>query len=241
LSRGDVDGVLFNAREDLIPEILQQLRALSGFGDRPIVVYLAAAEGCSTVLADDFTGGYLLADHLLKLGHRRLLRLYSGTGRVSLERAAGCRKACLDQGCNPENILVSKALDKFDQVITDEQLFQMTLREMFTRHPDITAILSPNDHYVPYIWRWLQAQGFRVPEDVSLTGFDDATPLLDGRNENILTTIRVPLEEIGRQAATLLVDLITGHVTEEAHLTLPVTLVTRRSTAPPRTQQILPL
>jgi LacI family transcriptional regulator len=100
-------------------------------------------------------------------------------------------------------------------------------------------MLAMNDGEVPFIWRWLHDKGLRVPEDISLVGFDDVGSLLNERHENILTTIQVPLEEIGRQATTLLLDMIAGKVTEETHMILPVKLIVRQSTAPPRATRAL--
>ncbi|HEY3378508.1 MAG TPA: LacI family DNA-binding transcriptional regulator, partial [Armatimonadota bacterium] len=237
LLRGDIDGVLFSADERLIPEVLQQLRALSGFGDRPVVVYQMVVPGCSTVCADDFTGGYLLADHLLKLGHRRMLYFIVDSQPQSL-RSAGYRNACQAHDVDPDEVLVS-AQFSYLPWRSHSIAHHVALREAFTRHPDITAILAMNDASVPYIWTWLDEQGLRVPDDISLTGFDDVKRVIDERYESLLTTVHVPLHEIGRQAATLLVDLITGKVTEETHLTLPVNLVIRQSTAPPRTPPLL--
>ncbi len=106
------------------------------------------------------------------------------------------------------------------------------LSEALDRYPEISAVLVPGDYFVAQVREVLEYRGLRIPEDISLIGFDDTDPLLDGTGHNILTTIHLPLEDVGRQAAQLLIDHILGQGTGERQIMLPASLTVRASTAP---------
>jgi LacI family transcriptional regulator len=72
-----------------------------------------------------------------------------------------------------------------------------------------------------------------VPQDISVVGFDDTESMPDGRGRNMLTTVQVPLVELGQRAAELLLRHIKGNVPEVEEVVIPTTLVIRGSTAPP--------
>ena len=95
-----------------------------------------------------------------------------------------------------------------------------------------TAIFAFNDNHAIGAIRAARAHGLRVPEDLSVVGFDDVehativTPTL--------TTVRQPLAEMGRTAVSLLTRLIERQSFEALHVELATRLVVRESTAPPR-------
>jgi LacI family transcriptional regulator len=93
-----------------------------------------------------------------------------------------------------------------------------------------TAIVAGNDLVALGVIRRLRAHGLRCPEDVSVVGFNDMPFAEDFWPP--LTTIHMPLREIGAEAARLLLHGIESGEQEEATLTLPVSLVIRGSTGP---------
>jgi len=100
-------------------------------------------------------------------------------------------------------------------------------------YPDATAILAPNDPGAVWIGEFLKERGLKVPGDISLIGYDDARALLGANNQNILTTVHVPLEELGEQAAKMMSELVTADEPAQRRLVLAPNLVIRGSTAPP--------
>ncbi len=109
------------------------------------------------------------------------------------------------------------------------------LREALQRNPRITAIVSMNDLFALDIYTALQQDNVRVPDEMSLVGFDDVETILNPETrENILTTVRMPQEEIGREAARLLIRQVEGDATTPTSTVLPTTLIVRNTTAPPR-------
>jgi len=94
-------------------------------------------------------------------------------------------------------------------------------------HPDLQGIFAANDEMAYGALLECRARGLRVPQDIALTGFDDfGVARLTSPG---LTTVRVPAEDVGHTAATLLFDLIAGVRPAEAHTTLPVQVVVRDS------------
>ena len=79
---------------------------------------------------------------------------------------------------------------------------------------------------------YLLDRGYRLPEDVSITGFDDINLASVLRPK--LTTIHQPMEEIGRRAAGMLLSLMKGTPLEQTHVVLPHRLIVRESCCPPR-------
>jgi LacI family transcriptional regulator len=97
-----------------------------------------------------------------------------------------------------------------------------------------TAIFAANDEMAIGVLQAAQIMGLRVPEDLSVIGFDDA-PRSANTNPP-LTTVRQPLREMGAAAAQLLCNLARGETPLEPHPCFPTSLVVRSSTAPPHKQ-----
>ncbi|MCA1596867.1 MAG: substrate-binding domain-containing protein [Chloroflexi bacterium] len=95
-----------------------------------------------------------------------------------------------------------------------------------------TAIFAFNDNMAFGAMQAIKERGLRIPDDMSLVGFDDAQAA--HLVSPPLTTVRQPLNEMGRHAAAVLMRLMSGHGGEALRLDLATTLVVRGSTAPPR-------
>lgn len=228
--RGDVDGVTMFATEQYRTDFIEALRADPGFGMRPIVSITEPFAGCSAALIDDYRVGYLAASHLLELGHRHLLAFRNERyiGYIMQQRIAGYRHAFLERGIVPEGHLHFS-----DWIWEPSKDLGALMHAVLRQFPHVTGILSPSDGYGVQTARWLRRQGYRIPEDISLIGADDCEELLDHHGDNIWTTIRLPLYDLGLQAAQLLIDRVNGTVPGDTTISFPVTLVERGSTAPP--------
>jgi DNA-binding LacI/PurR family transcriptional regulator len=232
ISRGEVDALIMFMMVAHEHELTRRIKRHVPYADFPMITMVSPQPGCASVLADDFRGGYLLTEHLLRLGHRRLLHFWEHPGPMYTytQREAGCRQACRDAGLDPEDLLVRAQLDlsrEFPQRIAHP------LHAALRAHPQITGIIAPNDRMAGMIHALLTDQGVRVPQDISLVGFDDSDPLLDEQGNNCLTTIRVPIEALGAAAARLAIDLVEGVEQGTPTRTLPVELMVRATTAPP--------
>ena len=164
--------------------------------------------------------------HLLGLGHRRIAAITGPRDWVATEeRRRGYHAALASYGILPDPRLEIEA----DFEIPGGARAATRLLE--TAEPP-TAIFAFNDNLAIGAIQAARAHGLRVPEDLSVVGFDDSehasliTPTL--------TTVRQPLAEMGRTAVNLLRRLLDGQRVETLHVELGTRLVVRDSTAPPR-------
>ena len=186
-------------------------------------------------IAADFVGVdncgamYEATQHLLALGHRRILFVTTAESINTVQdRLEGYRQA-MDEalgGPLPESVLAAPT----DWRAPDWPVFEGLFRLPPEQRP--TAVLCVNDFIARNVHRRLLARGLRVPEDVALCGFDDIIPFLpDGVG---LTTVAQPFEQIGRAAAeTFLARRAAGEIAASglSHVELPARLVVRESTA----------
>jgi DNA-binding LacI/PurR family transcriptional regulator len=205
----------------------------------PSVSVLVPAEGMVSVYADDYSGGRLATEYLLKLGHRRIAHLHSGDPFVSRRRLAGHRDALRAARIEPdlalEKVLRAGRVElDFGQrfVDTGREIMQAWLQDGW-KATGCTAIVAQNDETAIGVIETLRSAKIRVPEDVSVFGFDGVE---DGAHAATnLTTMQVPLEEIGKTAMQLLLRQLNGEDTERAHRVYPLTVKVGESTAPPAT------
>jgi LacI family transcriptional regulator len=180
--------------------------------------------GPSTVEADNVGGARAATQHLIELGHRRIAHVRGRTDLVSAQlREQGYREALEAAGIpfDPELVRVGgyRAAETTDAA-----------RELLTLPERPTAVFSANDLSAIRVLEIARELGLRVPEDLSVVGFDNVPEAANA--VPALTTVAQPLHQMGAEAVRLLLELLAG-VTNEEHLLLPATLVVRASTAPP--------
>lgn len=174
-----------------------------------------------TVDADNVAGAVLATEHLLGLGHRRIALL---GGRADLEsarlREEGFRKAMASAGVEIDEGLVRVGGYR-------PETAEGPARELLSRPDHPTAIFAANDLSAIRTMEVAHELGLRVPEDVSVIGFDNIPE--SALAQPPLTTINQPLREIGAAALRILVDLLEGREPETGHLQLPTSMVERAS------------
>lgn len=230
---GEIDGILTPGPLTNPFSVLELLRNEPGFGNRPVVGMVEHIDGCSGVYSDNFSVGWTAITHLLDLGHKHILHFASPKESASdahTLRLQAYRQAVINRGIDPD-----KALIFCDWVFGDRFLESSTetLIEFLRHHPEVTAIIARHDMHAGDIYNALISMGYRVPEDISIIGSDDTDPVIEDRT-NILSTVRLPLVEVGKAATEMLIRRILGEEPEDRDICLPVELVLRRSTAPPR-------
>ena len=184
----------------------------------------ALAPNVNSVGVDNVRGGELAAEHLLALGHRRI-GLIAGPRRwlAAQHREQGWRRALLRGGVAP----LEGAVVEGDW--TTPGGYQAAAR-LLERGLGLTAIVAHNDHMALGAIRALRERGLRVPEDVSVVGYDDipAAAYLDPP----LTTVQQNLAEVGRLAIALLIE--AGEKPDlSRQIAVTPELVVRGSTAAP--------
>jgi LacI family transcriptional regulator len=180
-----------------------------------------------TVDADNTAGAVLATEHLLRLGHRRIALL---GGRADLEsarlREGGFRRAMAAAGVEIDESLVRVGGYRSDTA-------EGPARELLSRSDRPTAVFAANDLSAIRTMEVARGLGLRVPEDVSVVGFDNIPE--SALAHPPLTTIDQPLHEIGAAALHILVGLLRGEPPEHVHVQLPTSMVERSSCAPPAT------
>jgi LacI family transcriptional regulator len=178
----------------------------------------------AAVSAAHFAGARNLTGHLVELGHRRI-GVIAGPHNwlASKARLAGHTSALADVGILPEPALVRSGEPTTEwgyRAACD--LLDLPVRP--------TALAGFNDKAAVGALTAARERGLRVPEDLSLAGFDDID--LAQATQPMLTTVRQPLQEMGRMAVTLLVRLLERHQLQALHVELATELVVRGSTGP---------
>ena len=177
------------------------------------------------VQVDNKLGARIAAEHLLELGHTRIAHVTGDPAlRISRDRADGYAAALRDAGIDPAPELVAPG------GFTEDGGYEAT-RTLLARRPRPTAVFAANDLSAVGVIEAIVEKGLRVPDDVSVVGFDDLR--LAAYTTPPLTTIHQPAREIGERATSLLLDLTTGKKVRRLRHLLPPELVVRRSTAPP--------
>jgi len=207
-----VDGiVLISARspEPVLQEIARQV---------PTVLANREARGVSSVLTPTLPGILQAVDHLRALGHTRLAHLDGGRDipevreRTSLVRdhCARCGMELLDLGFFPV---------RFDSGVTAASVVMAS---------GATAVMANNDMITVGLVAGLQQQGVRIPGEISVVGIGDTE--LSASSSPALTTVRVPIQDVGRHAVDLLLTKLADPDAAPEALELPVSFVVRSST-----------
>lgn len=222
LTRGASDGGILILPEESTDELLH-LQEI-GF---PFVVVdprEPPPDGIPCVSAMHAAGAKVATEHLLELGHRRIGAIGGAPGwYANEERAIGFRAALAAAGILPDPDLI---------VAGDWSIAagERAAEQLLSLDEPPTGVFAFNDNSAIGLLNVARRRGLRVPEDISVVGFDDTfqativTP--------VLTTVRQPLAELGRLGVSLLMRLIEGQRLDALRIELATTLVVRDSTGP---------
>lgn len=205
-------------------------RALSGLIESglPVVVIDEALVGTppvDTVVVDDYAGAYQATAHLTSLGHERIALVTGPSGLKSVaERRRGFADAMTRAGLDPDaQVHLSGAFN--------EDFGVGALSHILAAPSSPTAVFAASDTIALGIMLGAKNLGVRVPEDLSIAGFDDAPGA--GYVSPRLTTVRTPVDRMAASALTLLVERIDHRPAGVQRVVTPVALVVGESTAPP--------
>ncbi|HET9648660.1 MAG TPA: substrate-binding domain-containing protein [Microlunatus sp.] len=180
---------------------------------------------CITIGTTNYTGGVTATEHLLSLGHRRIG--YAGgpaAADVSQARLAGFLAAMRRADALVEESMITHCSFSYE----DGRAVAPALLDRTDRP---TAIFAAGDEIAQGMMEEARRRSIRVPEDLSIIGFDDS--FMASRTTPPLTTIAQPLVEMGQVATRSLTQLISDTLVGTRHIELATRLVVRDSTAPP--------
>ncbi len=230
LTQRRIDGVIV-ADVDLDAAILNEFTE----NNRPVVLINRTGNGqIPYVLADDFTGAYMAAKHLIDLGHRSIGYL---AGPLFMEpavtRLRGFRQALHDNG-------IAYKQENLAEAFFNGKDAAEASRRLLTRCPQITAIATGNMIQAYYLLSEATKQGLRVPADLSIIGFHEYSQLADLVLPNI-TTVRMPMVDLGMRAVELLLKRIDKVYIPSETLKEPAPrLIKRGTTGAPASGQASP-
>jgi DNA-binding LacI/PurR family transcriptional regulator len=220
--RNSIDGLVLHNYKSI--EFIENLKNLQ----LPIILVDAqrpAGLNLDVVISDNASGGNLVVEHLVKLGHREIAFI-NGPTRYSMQRRMeGFRNALLEAGLSYNPDLIHEgdlSLEGGEQA----------MNELLARKVKFSAVFCANDLMAFGAIRALNAAGYQVPDDISVIGFDDieASTLVSPA----LTTIHASPEDKGRVAINRLIERVQKPDSPIVWSILPVYLVERSSTAPCR-------
>lgn len=221
-----VDGLVLvgdSFAPDALPLIRQHRRPL-------VTTYVCTSrQNIPAIGIDNRQATYSLTRYLLELGHREFA-VIANTARPndrSQARLDGMLDAIAEEGIRllPDRIIEATQ----PTIVAGREAF----RRLRAAHPDVTAFLCTTDAMAVGAVAEARREGIRVPEDISITGFDDVE--IAGETDPPLTTVRVPAAEIGTLAADHLIRIIEGEPIPMS-TRLDATMVVRGSTGPVASQ-----
>lgn len=179
-----------------------------------------------SITMDDEKGGYLATEHLIRLGHERIIGIFKTDDLQGVKRMKGYVGAHRKYGISiePGRIITFNTETKYERPKDEVR------RLLKNADPYPTAIFCYNDEIALSILDIIRELKLKIPEEISIVGYDDS--YLADASEVKLTTIKHPQSEMGKDAAKLIIDAIEGKIklnTAEPIVYMPE-LIIRNST-----------
>ncbi|HHF09317.1 MAG TPA: LacI family transcriptional regulator [Candidatus Atribacteria bacterium] len=218
-----VDGIIFSRVSD------ESILFMSSYLKRiPYVVLdrTLETEFAPTVKLDNFLGGFLAAQHLVEMGHRRLACI-TGPLKIGLcrERLEGFREGLRRAGIDLHNEYIFESNFRIDGG-------REAALKMLSASSLPTAVFTHNDMMAFGVIQVFRSKGLNIPGDISVVGFDNV-PMCEVISPP-LTTVAQPFEEIARLGVEMLDSLIKGKEIDKRTVVVKPYFVARSSTARPR-------
>jgi len=218
-----IDGIILaggTSEDEKYIQYIQEQGIPIVFIDREIEEHFTNSIGIDNEIAM-----YEATKYLIDLGHK-CISFISGplSVKVFTKRLKGYKKALENSGLEFEENLVEES----DETASGGRI---ATRNLLKRNKGITAILASNDMMAIGSLKEISEADLRVPEDISLMGFDNI-PLTSVVTPS-LTTVSQPSYEMGQEAMKLLLEIIQGKKTAKSKIILGTEIVIRKSTSPP--------
>ena len=216
ISRG-TSGIIiqpYRRVQDISEELLQELESCQAAGI-PVVTIDGKFRDQDLVgyMTDDVYGGKLATEHLIAMGHRKILGLFRSSYRDSVFRTRGYCRAMEEHSLTP-------------QILDADGEYQPALQALLQSR-QITAIVCYNNLLAVDCYHFFAQIGVRVPEDVSVIGYDDTA--LAAASLPQITSVTHPKDIMGEDAADCLLQMLRGEIVQpRQHLYQPK-LIERQS------------
>ena len=181
-----------------------------------IVIYKTGEEEVNYVQADNYGGAYSLTEHLLEYGRRKI----AFVGPIS--RGGGVQRQF--QGYRAA--LKKHGVRWYSWMLIEQENYENALSEILARGT-VDTIMAANDILAVNIIKGLKRRGLVVPDEIAITGFSNIDAAIQA--DPPLTTVHLPLFDIGAEAGRAMVRLIENNNQEQIHIELKTELIVRAS------------
>jgi len=207
-----IDGLVIACIEFEDPQVQELMNS-----DISVVAIDYFNKNISSIMSDNVRGLYDLTKYLISLGHREIVYVYGHEVFVTEERIRGFKKALKEEGIpfHKDMLIRSRYGEKKENVEAVEELLK--------REKMPTAVLFPDDYSAIWGINTLRANGVRVPEDVSVAGFDgvEIGEMVSPR----LTTIKQNTSRLGKEASLKCIQMLESKSNDNTQITVGVELI----------------
>lgn len=189
-----------------------------------------AAANCRTINFDFRQGTRLAVEYLHDKGHKKIALVTTPVTRWSRrEIVTGYLRAIKDNQSGQSDVIIfeSTAEREIDDSIYENSVGRQMAQQFISSHCDATGVLCVNDMVAFGFIQELHENGIRVPEDISVVGFDDIP--FAAMFSPALTTVRCSAMQIGNLAGRMLMDQLHGRLNSDSNIRLEPIIVERRS------------
>lgn len=220
LMQKDIDGVIIEpSKSNMFCKHSYLYEKLDDYGIPYVFIQggYSSMEDKPHVLMDDEEGGYLLTKHLADLGHKNIVGIFKSDDRQGQKRHSGYARALQESGLvyDPENVIWFYTEDRKIHPYS-------CIQDMVRSGKPIDGIVCYNDQIAYHVIKAINELGVKVPEDISVTGYDNLQRFTDSFR---LTTIVHPQEELGEIAAKQLIRMIKGEEVEKKIIISPELII----------------
>jgi DNA-binding LacI/PurR family transcriptional regulator len=173
---------------------------------------------------DDVAGAREAVEHLIELGHRNIVHIDAGKAAGAPRRRTGYEQAMTNHG-------LADSIRTFPGAFT-EAGGAKGMTDILNSGNVPTAVFAPNDAAALGAMDVIDSAGLRIPEDISLIGYDNLG--IAGLPRIALTTVGQPRARLGEDAVKLVLERLQENRTAARHVVVPPSLVVRATTGPPR-------
>lgn len=154
------------------------------------------------IVMDDEKGGFLLTEHLIKLGHKNIMGFFKTDDKQGTQRMKGFLQAHRQNNIpiDPSYLVTYETEDKHTKPVEELE------KVLSGKNNPITGIVCYNDELAISLLEILRTKKMQIPSDISIVGHDDS--FLAEVSEVKLTTIKHPKIEMGKAAANMIIDLV---------------------------------
>lgn len=221
----NTEGVIIACIDFKDPQVLELIES-----EMPVVTIDYVAENLNAIMSDNFAGLYELTSHLISLGHKDIVYAYGHPSYVTSERIYGFKRAMEDAGIalSDSSLIESRYDDKTRNIQLINKLMESGQLP--------TAIIFPDDYSAVWGIKTLREMGLRVPEDISVAGFDglEIGEMIHPR----LTTMMQNTRRIGNEAALKCIQMLESKSQDTTRVICGISLIEGGTCAPPRQTQI---